>query len=160
VPKRTDASETFGNNKILKEKPMFKTFSTLTLLGLLTLSAAHAQSSQPIRAKVPFDFTVQNTTLEAGNYQLTYSSTSHALSIRGLGQNSASITVTAQPVGAPGSSNGPGKLVFECAGGTCYLARVWQSEAGGDRGLRVVSIAHAKALAAGNHLTSVTIPAE
>ena len=50
---------------------MFKTLSTMTLLGLLTLSAALAQSEQPIRAKVPLAFTVQNTRLPAGNYQLS-----------------------------------------------------------------------------------------
>ena len=73
--------------KILKEKPMFKTFS-MTLLGLLALSAARAQSSQPIRAEIPFAFTVQNMNLAAGNYQLKYNNTAHILSIRDLGQNS------------------------------------------------------------------------
>ena len=48
---------------------MFKTFSTIAVLSLLTLSAAQAQSEQPIQAKVPFTFTVQNTTLAAGNYR-------------------------------------------------------------------------------------------
>ncbi len=64
---------------------MFKMFSTMTLLGLATFSAAYAQSSQPIQAKVPFAFMVQDTTLAAGNYQLTYNNNAHSLTIRGLG---------------------------------------------------------------------------
>jgi len=40
---------------------MFKTFSTMTLLGMLAVSAGQAQTGPTIRAKVPFAFAVQNT---------------------------------------------------------------------------------------------------
>ena len=51
---------------------MFKMFSTMTLFGLLTISAAYGGSSQTLKADIPFAFMVRNTTLAAGNYQLTY----------------------------------------------------------------------------------------
>jgi hypothetical protein len=35
--------------------------STMILLGLLAVSAAHAQWSQPMQFKIPFAFSVQNT---------------------------------------------------------------------------------------------------
>ena len=139
---------------------MSKTFSTITLLGLLTLSAAQAQSSQPIRAKVPFDFTVGKTTLAAGNYQLTYSSTAHIISIQGLDRNSRTTFVNAIPANPSTSSNGSGRLVFECLGGTCYMAQVWKDPASGDLGFEVRPAEQRKVLAFNTRVISVTIPAK
>ncbi len=113
---------------------MFKTFSTMTLLGLLTFSAAQAQSEQPIHAKVPFAFTVQDTTLAARTYRLTYSQTGHILSIRGLDGNSGAAFTSAV---ASASANGRGKLVSHCYGKNCYLAQPWQGDQTGGRGLRL-----------------------
>jgi hypothetical protein len=66
---------------------MFKMFSILTFSGMLAISSAYAQSKQLIQATIPFAFTVQNTTLAAGNYQLSYSSNGHILTVRGLDEN-------------------------------------------------------------------------
>jgi hypothetical protein len=140
---------------------MFKTLSTMTLLGLLTLSAARAQSEQPIRAKVPFAFTVQNTRLPAGNYQLTYSTIAHILSIQGLDQSSRGAFATAEPTTtASEASGGPGKLVFDCYGKTCYLWQVWQGRVRSDRGLKVLHTGREHALSIATRVVSVTIPAK
>lgn len=111
---------------------MFKTFSTMIVLNLLALSAVEAQSVQPLQAKVPFTFTVQNMTLAAGNYRLTYSPTAHILSIRGLDQNSGGAFIHAMQ---SADADGPGKIVFNCYEGSCYLAKVWPGAGG--RGLQV-----------------------
>ena len=137
---------------------MFKMFSPITLLGLATISAAYAQSGQPIQAKVPFAFMVQNTTLTAGNYQLTYNNSAHSLSIRGLDQNSAGAFVTAQPTSAAASSGEPGRLIFDCYGKTCYLAQVWQGSVGGDRGLKVHQTEAQRGLSVAARVVSITIP--
>ncbi len=139
---------------------MFKMFSTMTLLGLATFSAAYAQSSEPAQAKVPFAFTVQDTTLAAGNYQLTYSNTAHILSIRGLDQNSGGAFVTAEPTSASGSSSASGKLVFRCYGKTCYLAQVWHGGSDGNRGLKLLPTEPERKLALATRVTSITIPAK
>ena len=106
---------------------MFKTFSTLTILSLLALSAVQAQSEQPIQAKVPFAFKVQNTTLAAGNYRLSYNAAAHILSIRGLDQNSEGAFI---PAMQSADAGGPGKLVFNCYEDSCYLAKVSPGAAG------------------------------
>ena len=38
----------------------YKVFTTMTLFGLLILPVAHAQSSLPVQANIPFDFGVKN----------------------------------------------------------------------------------------------------
>lgn len=142
---------------------MFKIFSTMTLLGLATLSAAYAQSSQPIQAKVPFAFTAQNTTLSAGNYQLTYSNITHRLSLRGLDQNSSAAFATAIPATASGSSIDSARLVFQCYGKSCYLALVWRGSNGGGWGLEGLELPQSdsqRTLAFQTRVVSITIPAK
>jgi hypothetical protein len=155
VPKRIRPSfRRFGNKSILKEKPMFKTFS-ITFLGLLSFSAARAQSSDPVHAYVPFAFAVHNTNLASGNYEFTYSQTAHTLLIRGLDQNLGGAFATFIPVGGAASSSGPGRLVFRCGEGTCYLVEVWQGIDGG-RGLKALRTERERELA--SSMTSITIP--
>jgi hypothetical protein len=149
-----------AQTKILKEKPMFRTFSIMSLLGLATISAAYAQSGQPIEAKIPFEFTAHRTTLSEGTYRLTYNKSAHTLYMRGLDQNSRAAFVFAQPAIAFGSSNAPPKLVFECYEKTCYLARVWQGSIGGDRGLEVLHPKYRRRLAFETRVVSITIPAK
>jgi hypothetical protein len=158
VTKRSDGSESFANNKILKEKPMFKTISTMTLLGLLTLSAAHAQSNQPIRAKVPFAFAVQNTMMAAGNYELNYNSNSGILTVRGLDQNSSVLHFTAQPASDVRQGLGSAKLVFGCYSENCFLTRVWQGADLGGRGLMLAPSPRERKLAFTTRAVSITIP--
>ena len=44
-------------------------FAVITVLGVaLTIVPAHAQSGSRVLANIPFDFSIGNTTLEAGNY--------------------------------------------------------------------------------------------
>jgi hypothetical protein len=156
VTKRSDARKISQIAQIIKEKPMFKTFS-MSLLGLLALSAAQAQSSQPILAKVPFAFTVQNTNFAAGSYQLTYSDTAHILEIRGLDQKSVGLFANFMP-GGTASSNVPGRLVFQCHAMDCDLAQVWGA-ASGERGL-LRKTPHQIRLAFTASAVSVTIPAK
>lgn len=136
---------------------MFKMFSTMTLLGLAGIASANAQSAQPIQAKVPFAFTVQSTTLPAGNYQLTYNN-AHVLSIRGLDPDSRAAFATGIP--ATASPNAPARLVFDCYDKTCYLARVWQGGIGGGQGLEVPEPEPDRTLAFKTRVISMTIAAK
>jgi hypothetical protein len=157
VTKRFDASESFGNTKILKEKPMFKTFSTMTILGMLAVSAAQAQTGSTIRAKVPFAFAVQNTMLAPGNYALTYNRTSHILTVRGLDRKSGLASVLAAPAFEARQGYGPAKLVFGCYGETCTLTRVLR---GGSPDSEGIMLPNSKPRNFAARLVSITIPAE
>jgi hypothetical protein len=150
----------FGNNQKPKEKPMTKMFSTMTVYGLLMISAAYAQSGQPIQAKVPFAFMAQNTILAPGTYQLRYSASAHRLSIRGLDQNSEGAFATAIPATGSASRDESGKLVFQCYDKTCYLAQVWQGSIGVGRGLSVRHPEPPRKLTLTTRAVSITIPAK
>ncbi len=139
---------------------MFKTFSMISLFGFLTISAAYAQSGQPVQANVPFAFTLENRTLSAGNYQLTYNSSAQRLMIRGLDRNSASAVITVLPTLGSEFPGRNGRLVFDCYRKTCYLAQVWQGSVGGNRGLKVLPTARQRALAISARIAAVTIPAK
>ena len=150
----------FRQEQKSKEKPMFKMFSTMTVCGLLTISAAYAQSDQPIQAKVPFPFMAQDTALAPGTYQLTYNTSAHRLKILGLDQNSESSFATAVPATASTSRDDSAKLVFQCYGKACYLAQVWQGSIGAGRGLQVPHPEPPRKLTLATRVVSITIPAK
>jgi hypothetical protein len=131
---------------------MSKMLSTITLFGLLTVSDAQAQSNEPIQARVPFAFMAHDTMLASGNYQLTYSSNAHILSIRGLNQDSSGTFAIALPVT---SEPGPGKFIFRCYDKSCYLA---QLSYGTGLGLSLPQSAKERKLAFVTHVASITIP--
>ena len=100
---------------------MFKMFSTMTLFGLLAVSAAFGESNQTLKAHIPFAFLVRNTTLTAGNYELTYDAGLHALFVHGLDQNSrAEIALPSRKTVPLG---GPSKLVFHCYDKSCWWCK-------------------------------------
>ena len=138
---------------------MTKMFSTLIVSGLAAASAAYAQSSWPIQAKVPFAFMVQDTTLTPGNYQVIYNDTAHVLSIQGLDGSSSGAFVSAIASSASKATASP-SLVFECHGKSCYLARVGQGGMSGGRDLRVPHPVPQRRLAFEQRVLSITIPAK
>ncbi len=147
-----------GNNLISMRNPMTKMFATMIFLGLAMISTAYAQASQPIQAKVPFNFTVQGTTFAAGTYRMTYSDTTRILYVRGVEHPSSGAFLRAIPESAPGASKRPAKLVFHCYDNACYLAQVWQGSISGDRRLEVSQPARERDLGFETRVLSMTIP--
>ena len=115
---------------------MFKTFSTLTVFGLLAMSAAQAQSNQSLRADIPFAFQVQNATLQAGTYQFSYSDTSHVLTLKSA-TNAAMVPM--KPAAHSPVASETGKVLFQCYGGGCYLAAVWPGAESGEPAVQVTT---------------------
>ena len=138
---------------------MTKMFSTIILSALAMMPSAFAQSSQPLQAKVPFTFSVQNTSLPPGTYQLTYSNTAHSLWIRGLDSKPKGAFVTALPADSSEASGTSDKLVFDCYGQSCSLAQVWRGGSA-SRGLKVRQIKQQRPLSFSVRTVIVTIPAK
>jgi hypothetical protein len=115
---------------------MFKAISTLTIFGLLAMSAAQAQSNQPLHAQIPFAFEVQGATLPAGAYQLSYSNTSHLLT---LNTAKHAVFLTMRPAANSPVASETGKVLFQCYRGSCYLAAVWPSATSGQPALQVIT---------------------
>jgi hypothetical protein len=139
---------------------MTKMFSITAVYGLLMVSAAYAQSGQPIQAKVPFAFRAQNATLAAGTYRLMYSTSDRTLMIQGLGPNSKAAFATAVPTTGPSSLGRSGKLVFQCDEKICYLAQVWQGSIGNGRGLQVPHPQPKRKVAFAARVVTITVPAK
>jgi hypothetical protein len=139
---------------------MFKTVSTLTVMGLLTLSAAQAQSSQTLQAHVPFAFQMQHKDFAAGNYWLTYSMNNHILYLRNMDQSSRAGFFLVSPTSDSRNASRHAKLVFTCYSNTCNLAEIWQ---GGDHnraGLEVPRTEPERRIPISMRVLSLAIPAK
>jgi hypothetical protein len=93
-------------------------FLAATLISM-TAARAHAQAGI-VEAKVPFDFIVQNQTMPAGAYRISYVADG-AILIRSLDGRFAAGTITH---GAEGLPTDEGKLVFTRYGNRYFLHEV------------------------------------
>jgi hypothetical protein len=108
----------------------------LTLVGVLGLllvaGSAFAQTRGTLLADVPFNFTVNRTTMPAGPYTISTMGTGNGVLLI-QGQDSKAVKlVTANAAQAATPANRT-KLVFHCYGGDhCFLYQIWV--AGATRG--------------------------
>jgi YD repeat-containing protein len=137
---------------------MFKMFSKLSFFGSLMISAACAQSGQPMQARIPFAFTVTDTTLPPGNYQFTYGSSAQRLTIRSRDGNSATIFATAFQTVASEPSSDQGRLIFNCYSHACYLAQLNGGSLAGNRGVQVLGSERRRTLSISARTVAITIP--
>jgi hypothetical protein len=135
---------------------MSKMFLKLTLFGLLAGVAAHAQSSQPLQANVPFAFTVRQATLPAGSYRLTFARNGYVLRVQGVNNPADNALTLAAPGSDPQGRAGAARLVFHCYGKGCYLAQVWDGGAAGT-GLELPHTQQERRLAFQTRIISMTM---
>jgi hypothetical protein len=129
---------------------MYGMCSRIALLGLAMLPLANAQSTQALRAHVPFSFAVNKTLLPAGDYDLRYEADHQFLAIWGSGPNAASHAFArTRPIdGNESGEEGPARLLFRCYGQACFLSQIWQGTAVASRGLEVPETRSERELAA------------
>ena len=106
------------------KKNFLKGFTMLTLIVAIALAtavvSAHAQSSRLVVANVPFEFTVGDQTMPAGEYRIR-----PALS-KGLSIQSADAKKTVMRLANDIEPNKkPARLVFHRYGDRYFLAEVW-----------------------------------
>jgi hypothetical protein len=97
-------------------------FVAATLISM-NAARAHAQAGT-VDAKVPFDFVVQNQTLPAGTYRISYA-TQNGILIRSLDGRFHALTVAS---GADGLPQGENKLIFNQYGNRYFLHEVLCSD--------------------------------
>jgi hypothetical protein len=104
---------------------------TIMAICLIT-TAAHAQRSTGplvLRFRVPFSFTVNDTTFSAGEYEVRQA-TQFILSLRNV-ENQASALEHVEPAGSGKEADGRARTVFHRYGGEYFLAAIsdgsWQS---------------------------------
>ena len=110
----------------------------LTIIAIcLITTTTHAQKSSTLvlRFRVPFPFTVENTTLAAGEYEVRQP-TQFVLALRNV-ENQASAFEHVQPANSSKEVDGRARAVFNRYGGAYFLAAIsdgsWQSTYDFDR---------------------------
>ena len=97
---------------------------TLGLFVLLAVGMGHAQySSQTLRVKIPFNFSVERQTFSPGEYTLKPLLQNAMLLRNQTGQALMILTIPLGSTEAPSS----GKLIFNRYGGQYFLAQIWDA---------------------------------
>jgi hypothetical protein len=98
-------------------------FPLLTMVLLMAVGSANAQlgSAHEVRANVPFDYKVGNTTMKAGNCSIKPAGNADALAIRGEGSGTA-LSLSRMVSSKPAATT---KLVFHKYGDEYFLAQIW-----------------------------------
>jgi len=101
---------------------LFKLVTPAALAAVLALLSVTADAAD-IRARIPFEFTVNGRTLSAGTY--TVSDSNHVLFVRG-----DSAGAFAQTIGVGSPRDNQLRLVFEKYGDVYVLRQAWTGSAG------------------------------
>jgi hypothetical protein len=107
---------------------MKKSYLTIALTLTVLFGAgvsAHAQDSDRVIAKVPFDFVVGTKTLPAGTYTVRRASPQVGSSLLISSYNNGAFML---PIDADSVSGGASKLSFDRVGGKYFLTKVETSE--------------------------------
>ena len=131
-------------------------FASLLVCGLLIgLAATSAHAQSPMKVNVPFDFTIVDTHLSAGQYTIVQASPQ--ANPRALMLRNADGIVRALSMGIRLESlkvNEP-KLVFRKYGNKYFLSEVWLSA--GDSGTEIRKGSHERELAQTNKTTAESV---
>lgn len=110
------------------EGKFIRRLTMLSLVSMFTLCAAaataNAQLTYPVRAKVPFDFSIGNKKLQAGQYTFSRLSTDNRIILVNNVDDNTSVfqsTLGAQVLTAQNES----KLVFNRYGEQYFLEQIW-----------------------------------
>lgn len=136
-------------------------FSILGMLCLLIVAPSAFAQSINVLANVPFSFSIDKSTLPAGEYQIRAvdGSGGHVLAIQNREANMGRMFLT-NYVSRPASpaSSQTAKLVFKRYGDEYFLSQIWTVD--NDTGRELPTSAHEKELARGLTGTKVLVSAE
>jgi hypothetical protein len=104
------------------KKHMTRFFALFGFLFVLAAAATFAQSGPTLTANIPFDFSVANRTLPAGEYTVKGGATAGTIVVRN-DDGKGAVSVWAQSTGSNGTAK-KAALVFHRYGNQYFLARV------------------------------------
>jgi hypothetical protein len=105
------------------KKQFLKIISMLSLALTLAVAAVYANPAGPLKANIPFDFSVGDKTLPAGVYTVVPMTTPHVLRIRSE-DGRMGVLIQTQGVEARREQDQT-KLVFHRYGDQYFLSQVW-----------------------------------
>jgi hypothetical protein len=112
------------------KRQAFVILTTLSLLVMLTATSIHAQSDMRIKVTIPFEFSVRDKLLPAGEYTVKYMSQG-TLAIQSVDRHVSQIFSTLST--HANSKRDESSLVFTRYGDRYFLSTIWT--AGDDIGL-------------------------
>ena len=119
---------------MLKKKLIYL-LPVLSAILVVGGSKAQAQITSGLKAKIPFQFHVGETTLPAGNYTINVvNRESNLIEIRNDDNRSAALVQTMDA--DPESTSKPSELLFDHTGGDYYLTRIFDQD--GDSSVEVL----------------------
>lgn len=116
------------------KKQVLKIFSMVSLAVTLAAAAVYANPAGPLKANIPFDFSVGNKTLPAGVYTVASITVTDTLRIR-REDGRAAVMIQTHGVQARRGQDQT-KLVFRRYGNQYFLAQIWTAGDSEGRELR------------------------
>ncbi len=105
------------------KKQLISTLAIAVFITTIAVVSVHAQSSSVVTVSIPFEFTVANKVLPAGEYQMRTEGSRSTLKIENRDTSHATF-VTISPLQSADIQN-ESKLVFNRYGSQYFLAQVW-----------------------------------
>ncbi len=105
-------------------KNAFNMIAALALFVAFGVGPAAAQSSITLRAQIPFDFTVRDYRLPAGEYRIQPAA-SGVLVIQRVDSEANVMALTTSVSSKDWQEES--RLVFHCYGNSCFLAQIWKA---------------------------------
>jgi hypothetical protein len=105
------------------KKNIVNAMRVFSVYAVLAVSCVWADPSHMVRLKVPFDFTVCNHAMPAGDYEVTLNDSRTVALVRGEGKDAATFVLT-HAAEASQVTEKP-KLVFARYGDQYFLSEIW-----------------------------------
>lgn len=111
---------------------MKKLTNRMMVVAAAMAAVAGMASAQSMSLKVPFSFSVDKSTLPAGNYVVTpsHTYTGHPIfNLRNTDTRKPHLVLPMSSLDTGYKTYGNAKLVFRCADGACALSQIWTGSA-------------------------------
>jgi hypothetical protein len=92
---------------------------------VVTVAAPMSAQTLHLTATIPFEFTVENSTMPAGEYSVQALSTPKLIQVRNEGMRSSVLTVTESAYSGEVKPAGAPRLVFKRYGSHYVLSQIW-----------------------------------
>ena len=107
------------------KKQLYMVVTIIALVTVAGLSSAKAQTRALLKADIPFAFSVDNTTLPAGEYILSRTSSDSNIAVLRLRRRDGHESALVRTNSVSGKIQEQGKLIFVRYGDQYFFAQAW-----------------------------------
>jgi hypothetical protein len=107
----------------MMSRKLFVVVVTVCAMALVTVTTFAQLNGSPVRADIPFNFTIRGTTLPAGEYEISRITDTGGLEIANVKDRHEHVMIETEP--AVRANYKRGELDFHRYGDTYFLYRIW-----------------------------------